>query len=279
MPVLRCSRLWGTLYLFSTIRYPRNGSQPNLWRPDVPQVVDPQSDRIRIDQGFHNPSHEYPEDITVISQLEHSQNSFDIVVLQDKHSTATSTTDYFAPPGEGDCQSDTGGAQFTMSSELIHMVTLMNFKCKPFDTRIPRNVQISRHSDGKVALDLRNSPLMVRLILRGVELDRRLPRPSELTGCIEYPTSSVAQANLTTKINFNILRYFSSCDWLTIYLHTFLQSLHPFEKYCVQGLPPDFRQNNPTTNTKFRWSFSAMSHQLSFDVAKKGKVRGCQIGE
>jgi hypothetical protein len=56
-------------------------------------------------------------------------------------------------------------------------------------------------------------------------------------------------------------------------------SIHPFEKNCVQGLPRDFRQNNPSTNKNFRWSFSAISHQLSFDVAKKekGKVRGCQI--
>jgi hypothetical protein len=46
-------------------------------------------------------------------------------------------------------------------------------------------------------------------------------------GC---PTPSVAQANLTIKINFNILRSFSSSDILTIYLHAFLQSLHPFEK-------------------------------------------------
>jgi hypothetical protein len=59
-------------------------------------------------------------------------------------------------------------------------------------------------------------------------------------GC---PTSSVAQANLTIKINFNILRSFSSSDIFTIYLHAFLQSLHPFEKSCVQGFPRDFRQN------------------------------------
>jgi hypothetical protein len=30
-------------------------------------------------------------------------------------------------------------------------------------------------------------------------------------------------------------------------------------------------------NTKFRWSFSAISHQLSFDIVEKEKVRGCQI--
>jgi hypothetical protein len=71
------------------------------------------------------------------------------------------------------------------------------------------------------------------------------------------------------KINFNTLRSFSSSDIFTIYLHPFLQSLHPFEKNCVQGLPRDFRQNNPNTNKKFRWSFSATSYQLSFDVAKK----------
>jgi hypothetical protein len=64
---------------------------------------------------------------------------------------------------------------------------------------------------------------------------------------------------------------------LTIYLHAFLQLLHPFEKNCVQGLPRDFRHNNPNMNKKFKWSFSALSHQLSFDVAKKEKVRGCQI--
>jgi hypothetical protein len=73
------------------------------------------------------------------------------------------------------------------------------------------------------------------------------------------------------KINFNILRSFSSSDIFTIYLHEFLRSLHPFEKNCVQDLSRDFRQNNPNTNKEFRWSLSAMSHQLSFGVAKKGK--------
>jgi hypothetical protein len=79
------------------------------------------------------------------------------------------------------------------------------------------------------------------------------------------------------KINFNILRSLSSSDILTIYLHAFLQGLHPFEKNCVQGFPRDFRENNPNTNKKFIWSFSAISYRLSFDVAKKEKVRGCQI--
>jgi hypothetical protein len=63
----------------------------------------------------------------------------------------------------------------------------------------------------------------------------------EMDHCIGCPTSSVAQANLTIKINFNILRSFSSSDILTICLHAFLQSLHSFEKNCVQGLPRDFR--------------------------------------
>jgi hypothetical protein len=74
-------------------------------------------------------------------------------------------------------------------------------------------------------------------------------------GC---PTSSVAQANLTIKTNFNILRSLSSSEKLTIYLHAFLQSFHPFEKNCGQGLPRDFRQNNPNTNKKFRCNFSAI---------------------
>jgi hypothetical protein len=43
-------------------------------------------------------------------------------------------------------------------------------------------------------------------------------------GC---PTSSVAQANLTIKTNFNILRSFTSSDILTIYLHAFCnRSIH-----------------------------------------------------
>jgi hypothetical protein len=70
----------------------------------------------------------------------------------------------------------------------------------------------------------------------------------ELADCIGCPTPSVAQANLTIKINFNVLSSFSSSNILTICLHVFLQSLHPFEKNCVQGLPRDFRQNNPNTN-------------------------------
>jgi hypothetical protein len=97
----------------------------------------------------------------------------------------------------------------------------------------------------------------------------------KLAAGIGCPMSSVAQANLTIKINFSILRSFSSSDILIIYLHAFLQSLHPFETNCIQGLLRDFRQNNGTTNNKFKWSFSAISHQLSFDVAKKEKVRGC----
>jgi hypothetical protein len=39
------------------------------------------------------------------------------------------------------------------------------------------------------------------------------------------------------------------------------------------------RQNNPNTNKTFRWSFSAISHQLSFDVAKKEKAEGAKSGE
>jgi hypothetical protein len=66
---------------------------------------------------------------------------------------------------------------------------------------------------------------------------------------------------------------------LTIHLHAFLQPLHPFEKSCVQSLPRDFRQNNPNTNKKFRWSFRALFHQLSFDVAKKEKPEGAKSGE
>jgi hypothetical protein len=82
----------------------------------------------------------------------------------------------------------------------------------------------------------------------------------------------VAQVNLTIKINFNILRSFGSSDILTIYLHAFLQSLYLFEKNCVQGLPRDFRQDHPNTNKKFKWSFSGMSDQLSFDGAKNVPV-------
>jgi hypothetical protein len=109
-------------------------------------------------------------------------------------------------------------------------------------------------------------------------------RPSRFRGTfIGCPTSSVAQANLTIKINFNILRSFSSSDMLTIYLHKVLNhSMHLFEKNCVQGLPRDFRQNNSNMNKKFRWSFSAISHQLSFDVAKKEKRKksdGAKYGE
>jgi hypothetical protein len=96
---------------------------------------------------------------------------------------------------------------------------------------------------------------------------------------IECPTSSVAQANFMIKTIFNILRSFSSSDILTIYLHAFLQSLHPFKKTCVQGLPRDFRSNNPNMNKKFRWSFSAISHQLSFDVATTEKSEGAKSGE
>jgi serine/threonine protein kinase len=44
----------------------------------------------------------------------------------------------------------------------------------------------------------------------------------EMDHCIGCPTSSVTQANLTIKINFNILRSFSSFNILTIYLHAFL---------------------------------------------------------
>jgi hypothetical protein len=54
---------------------------------------------------------------------------------------------------------------------------------------------------------------------------------------------------------------------------------HPFEKNCVQGLPRDFGQNNPNPNKKFRWSFNVISHQLFFDVAKKGKPEGAKSGE
>jgi hypothetical protein len=76
-----------------------------------------------------------------------------------------------------------------------------------------------------------------------------------------------------------MLRSLSASDILTIYLHAFLQSLHPFEKNCVQGLPRDFRQNNPNMNKKLRWKLSAISHQLSFDGAKNQKAEGAKSGE
>jgi hypothetical protein len=62
-------------------------------------------------------------------------------------------------------------------------------------------------------------------------------------------------------------------------MHFCNRFIHPFEKNCVQGLPRDFRQNNPNPNKKFRWSFSAISHQLSFDVAKNEKSEGAKSGE
>jgi hypothetical protein len=92
-------------------------------------------------------------------------------------------------------------------------------------------------------------------------------------------TSSVAEWNPTIKVIFNILRSFNSSDMLTIYLHACLQSLHLFEKNFVQGLPRDFRRNNPDKNKKLRWSFSAISYQLSFDVAKKEKSEDAKSGE
>jgi hypothetical protein len=95
-------------------------------------------------------------------------------------------------------------------------------------------------------------------------------------GC---PTSSAAQVNLKIKINFNVVGSCSSSDILIIYFRTFLQSLHPFEKNCVQSLPLDLRQNNPNTNKKFKWSFSATSHQRSFGVTKKKKSEGAKSGE
>jgi hypothetical protein len=55
--------------------------------------------------------------------------------------------------------------------------------------------------------------------------------------------------------------------------------LYPLEKNCVQGLQWDFHQNNPNANKKFRWSFSVISHQLSFDVAEKEKSEGAKSGE
>jgi TPR repeat protein len=61
---------------------------------------------------------------------------------------------------------------------------------------------------------------------------------------IGRPTSSVAQANLTIKINLNILRSFSSSNMFTIYLHAFLQSLHPsiqekLRSRSPAGFPPE----------------------------------------
>jgi hypothetical protein len=75
------------------------------------------------------------------------------------------------------------------------------------------------------------------------ELSRLSQRPEGSIN-IECPTSSVAQANLTIKIDFNISRSFSSSDILTIYLHTVLQSPHPSiqEKLCSRspaGFPPE----------------------------------------
>jgi hypothetical protein len=112
---------------------------------------------------------------------------------------------------------------------------------------------------------------MLSEIRRNCEREQTLQISKEAIQSIGCPTSSVAQANRTIKIIFNISRSFGSSNILTIYLYAFLQSFHPFEKNCVQDIPRDFRQNNPNMNKKFRWSFSAISHQLSFDVTKKEK--------
>jgi hypothetical protein len=103
---------------------------------------------------------------------------------------------------------------------------------------------------------------------------RRVPTRNPKLDSIGCPTPSIAQANLTIKINGNILRSFNSSDILTIYLHAFCnRSIHRFAENCVQDLPRDFRQNNPNTNKKFRWSFSAIFHQLSSDVVKRKSPR------
>jgi hypothetical protein len=52
-------------------------------------------------------------------------------------------------------------------------------------------------------------------------------------GC---PTSSVAQANFTIKINFNILRSFSSSDILIIYLRAFLQLFHEYMHWKCEAM-------------------------------------------
>jgi hypothetical protein len=95
-------------------------------------------------------------------------------------------------------------------------------------------------------------------------------------GC---PTSSVAQANLTMKINFNISHSFSPSDILTIDLHAFLQSLYPFRKDCVQGILRDFRQNNPNMNQKSRCISARYPINFPLTYPKREKSEGAKSGE
>jgi hypothetical protein len=62
------------------------------------------------------------------------------------------------------------------------------------------------------------------------------------SGYIGCATLNVTHANLTIKINFNILRSFSSSDILAIYLHTFCnRSIHSRKLRSIYpaGFPPE----------------------------------------
>jgi hypothetical protein len=106
---------------------------------------------------------------------------------------------------------------------------------------------------------------------------------SSSTMCIGCPTSSVAQTNLTIKINFNILHSFSSfiLTIFTIYMYAFLQSLHPSirEKLCSRspaGFLPEWPEYEQELQMEF-WCDISSAFLWCSQKGQKEEVRGCQI--
>jgi hypothetical protein len=100
-----------------------------------------------------------------------------------------------------------------------------------------------------------------------------LARPPESIG---YPTPSVATRNLPNKKGFQLSCFVSSPDVVSIGVDTFLQSVHPLEKNCIQYVPRNFCQSDADADKKHRLALCPISHQLSFHVTEKEEVRWCQ---
>jgi hypothetical protein len=92
----------------------------------------------------------------------------------------------------------------------------------------------------------------------------------ESIGC---PNASVASANLSSKINFDLWCLLNTSDARFIGADTFLQLAHSVEKNCIQSLPRNLPQNDSNLEKKLGQTHGVRSYQLSFDVAEKKEVQ------
>jgi hypothetical protein len=99
-----------------------------------------------------------------------------------------------------------------------HAITKLappSFATGRLEQYVPRSANLNQVSQNLSRIS-ETDPIFQRI---AQQLHEQLLKPEnrKVDQYVACPTSSAAQGNLTIKINFDILRFFSSCDILTIY--------------------------------------------------------------